>query len=98
LIKARKIPDCFIRFNHYKTIRCDSLNRDRPKGYQREIRRVQQEIRNLKWKYVLTKIYIRIVRVSLPYLAAIITRLPYTPKRSRLLDWLVALAEEEVSN
>lgn len=70
------------------------LNRDRPKGYQREIKRVQQQILKLKRKYALTKIYIRIVRVSLPYLAAIITRFPYTRRRSRFLDRLVVLSEE----
>ena len=71
------------------------LNRDRPNGYQTEIKRVQKEIIKLRRKYALRKIYIRIVRVSLPYLAAIITRLPYTPKRSRFLDRLVVLSEEE---
>lgn len=60
----------------------------------KEIKRVQQEILKLKRKYALTKIYIRIVRVSLPYLATIITRFSYTHRRSRFLDRLVVLSEE----
>jgi hypothetical protein len=71
------------------------LNRDKPKRYEKEIKRVQKQIIKLKRQYALRKIYIKFVRYLLPYLACVATRLHYDRRISLFLDRLIVLSEED---
>lgn len=50
-------------------------------------------LKPIKWKLKVSSLEAKLAKVALPWVASMITSLPYSRRLSRWLDWLILISE-----